>query len=208
MNTRPFIVEFTGTPEAGKTTCIKSILCSLAEFLDAKICFIQESAELLPSKIPKGGISADLLMFSITLYKLLEGIYDESNDIIIIDRGIFDKCFFGYRFYNEHICSAEQYSFYKSLPFFSLLSPDLVIHLSSCPEESIRRRGGEGRLVTFEWVKRYNFWFDKFVSEHLEDFSNMSFFSLDTTHLSKSEVAQITSNRIISAYNEHKNTSV
>ena len=27
MNTKyPFLVEFTGTPEAGKTTCIKTIL--------------------------------------------------------------------------------------------------------------------------------------------------------------------------------------
>lgn len=145
-------------------------------------------------------------MFCITIHKLLESIYDSSNDIIIIDRGIFDKCFFGFKFYSEELCSYDYFLLYLTLAKSSQhLIPNLCIHFTSSPEESIRRRGGEGRLVTTKWLNNYNHIFDKFLSKHIVDFGNMSFFSLDTTCLSKSEVAQIVSDKIASSYIEHKN---
>lgn len=44
---RPFIVEFVGTPEAGKTTSVKMLRRSLEE-KGYKVGLVRESAEIVP----------------------------------------------------------------------------------------------------------------------------------------------------------------
>ena len=44
---KPFMVEFTGTPEAGKTTTIKNVANKLTN-MGYRVSILQESAEKLP----------------------------------------------------------------------------------------------------------------------------------------------------------------
>ena len=58
---KPFMVEFSGTPEAGKTTTIRTV----ANMLRAKeytVEVLTESAEILPNEITKGSWDANLWM--------------------------------------------------------------------------------------------------------------------------------------------------
>ena len=50
---RPFMVEFSGTPEAGKTTSILTV-SKMLENAGYTTEILRESAESLPDEIPKG----------------------------------------------------------------------------------------------------------------------------------------------------------
>lgn len=195
---KPFIVEFTGTPEAGKTTSIKQIIPILESDYQMKITYIRESAEVTPSVIPKGSFAANFWMRTHTFQNLLESIYDNPNGLIIVDRGLIDGQLFNRIFYLEGKCTVDEFKSLRALVSYKDLFPDLLIHLKTTPEESIRRRGGEGRIVTLNWVKNYNHFFDEFLSS-----VSVPVFTLDTTDLPQDKVIELIVKEIITHYNNN-----
>lgn len=154
MNLRkPFIVEFTGTPEAGKTTVINILYKQFSE-MGYKVKLYPESAENTPTIFPKGSFESKLWMNFDTTKHVLEAPFQTEYDIILFDRGAFDSLFFVHldSIYNSEIAL-------RLAPFENILKdyfPDLLIAFFVSVDESIRRRGGEGRLVTKEFVSNYN----------------------------------------------------
>lgn len=199
MNLRPFIVEFTGTPEAGKTTTINKLIPLIEKNYKLNACYIQESAEIVPKVMPKGSFDANFWMRAITVAELLKQYYNSNNDLIIVDRGIVDSQFFGHKFFMEGKCSLEEFESYNSLINNPKLLPDFVIYLKTSPEEAVKRRGGEGRVVTADWIKNYNSLFDDYLSS-----VTSPVFAIDTTTLSEDEVVTIILNNLISYYNRFK----
>ena len=209
MNMRPFVVEFTGTPEAGKTTTIKQVIPLLEAsqhirqdgvhyMKRGEVRYVREAAEVTPSCIPKTCFDATFWMRAHTVADLFEQLYNAShNDIIIADRGIIDAQFFGYKSYAQGLCSKEEYESFTSLIKNKTLLPDLLIYLKTLPEESIRRRGGEGRLVTLDWIRNYNDLFEKFL---ISGAISVPLFSMDTTGITQDFVVQTITNKIISDY--------
>ena len=116
--TSPFMIEFIGTPEAGKTTTIHR-LKDLLLTQKYSVNLVRESAEIVPTSFPKGSTEAHFWMRLTTARSILE----------------------------------------------------------------IRRRGGEGRIVTYSFVKQYNKVLDSFI-----DSVTCPVFHLDTTNLSQDEV--------------------
>lgn len=80
----------------------------------------------------------------------------QPNDITLIDRGLYDSKFWGKFFLEKGACSQEQYNTYMATYEHLCFNSDLVIALTTCPTEAIRRRGGEGRIVTLPFVEKYN----------------------------------------------------
>lgn len=158
---KPFMVEFTGTPEAGKTTTINNVANKLVS-IGYKVSILQESAERLPTDIPKGTWHANLWMHYQTLSGILQASYFQT-DIILIDRGLIDSSFYGKKFLWEGICTETQYQKFRE-QFIEDLFPDFLIALTVSPEVAIKRRGGEGKLVNAEYLKRYNELFMRFYS--------------------------------------------
>lgn len=161
---RPFMVEFSGTPEAGKTTTINIVADMLREN-DYKVITLKESAESLPSEIPKGTFDANMWMHFITQSGLINALYSKA-DIVLIDRGVIDSEFYGQKFLNEGLCTQAQYEEFKKM-FLQYLKPNLFIALMVTPEESIKRRGGEGRLVNKIYIQNYNETYLKFFERIL-----------------------------------------
>ena len=151
---RPYIVEFTGTPEAGKTTSILKTI-SILESHGLNVGFVRESAEIVPQCIPKGSWHANIWMRCITLAKTIEMSYCNQYDVVICDRGPLDGIFLGYLYQSEGKCDSEVCAYINFIRE-SKIKPDILITLFTTPEEAIRRRGGEGRLVTKKWVQNYN----------------------------------------------------
>ncbi len=149
----PFMVEFTGTPEAGKTTSIESS-CKLFRNMGYSVYVSKESAESLPEEIPKGTPYANLWMHYKTQASLLKAKFSKS-DIILIDRGLVDSNFYGKKFLWEGAYTEEEYKKFK-MQFNNELYPDFLIALTAPAEVAIQRRGREGRLVNTEYVKKYN----------------------------------------------------
>lgn len=147
--TSPFMIEFIGTPEAGKTTTIHR-LKDLLLTQKYSVNLVRESAEIVPTSFPKGSTEAHFWMRLTTARSILENQVSKTN------------------------------AFFQSI---GIKYPDLVVYLSTTPEETIRRRGGEGRIVTYSFVKQYNKVLDSFI-----DSVTCPVFHLDTTNLSQDEV--------------------
>ena len=85
---RPFIVEFVGTPEAGKTTSVKMLRRSLEE-KGYKVGLVRESAEIVPDMFKTGSSKGNIWMTLKTAQKLYEEINND-RDIVLVDRGVVD----------------------------------------------------------------------------------------------------------------------
>lgn len=158
---KPFIVEFTGTPEAGKTTVINA-LCKNLTTLGYNIKLYPESSENTPKFFPKNCIEANLWRNFDTFKHVVEAPYLSEYDIIIFDRGAIDRMFWVYldSIYDFDIAV-------KSSSFITIIKdykPNLLISFHVSPEESIKRRGGEGRLVTKDFLMEYNRLLDVFIN--------------------------------------------
>lgn len=153
VSRKPFMVEFSGTPEAGKTTTINTV-ANIMRNANYRVIVLRESAESLPDEIAKGTFQANMWMHFITQAGLLKAVHADA-DIALIDRGIVDSEFYGQKFFLEGGCSKDEYEEFERT-FLQCLKPDLFITLMVTPEEAIKRRGGEGRLVNREYVRKYN----------------------------------------------------
>lgn len=150
---KPFIVEFTGTPEAGKTTVINQ-LSDLLIKEGYKVKIYPESAELSKLKFPKNSKDGKFWININTLQHVIEAPYQTEYDIILFDRGSIDRLFWMYMDsitdFNFAFESASVGSFLEKYP------PNLLMIFKVSPEEALKRRGGEGHLVTLDFLKGYN----------------------------------------------------
>ena len=151
---RPINIEFTGTPEAGKTTQFKIISKKLEEE-GFSVTSIKESAEIVPSCFDKGSANAHRWMTFKTFDKLL--CANESDvDIVLIDRGFIDRLIWQEIFSSVGKISYTE-AFAHNLYFKQFIpKPDILFIFSISPGLSIKRRGGEGRITTRSFVSSYN----------------------------------------------------
>lgn len=84
----PFMIEFTGSPDSGKTTCITE----LDKFLrrhDFRVLRPQEGAEVI-RHVPRSTPEYNLRTGLYALEKVIDYSYGHAYDIVIFDRCIFD----------------------------------------------------------------------------------------------------------------------
>lgn len=186
---KPLIVEFLGTPEAGKSTTI----CETKKRFE-KICktlYVQEAAEQRPECIPKGGLDGHWWIRLKGVNDIIEASYS-NNDLVLLDRGIIDSLFWNELFLDKSKLNTEEKRIADA--FFELVGklPDVCFVFKVSPEECIRRRGGEGSIVTYDFVRRYNELLDKFKVRYPETVVYM----IDTTDMSKEYVANFVETKI------------
>lgn len=151
---RPFVVEFLGTPEGGKTTSVKMLRRSLEE-KGYKVGLVRESAEIVPDMFKTGSSKGNIWMTLKTAQKLYEEINND-RDIILVDRGIVDSLAWNYLYTKRGEFSEEKSKCVEK--FFEAIgvNADFVIALTIPTEESIRRRGGEGHVVNRKFIEEFN----------------------------------------------------
>lgn len=163
----PFFVEFTGSPESGKTTTIKTIYERLINE-GLKVKYIRESAEIVyeNTSIPKSSYEAHLSMRLITITHIIEAKY-EDYDVVLVDRGIIDGIFYTVRWFRE-----ASDSFLKSVDLIQLLkglqdiiNPDLLFVFKVDAETAIKRKGHEGAIVNVKSMNDFNRLLDDFVKD-------------------------------------------
>ena len=197
-NTQNLIIEFTGSPNSGKTTLIHN----LAEALERdglKVKVVQEDAEIVPKTIPKKTRIRNVWITFGQLQSLLEILYDSEYDVILLDRGYYDALFWAHFLYTQNICSTEECdSLVRILSemnnTFSLL-PDYLFILDVSIEESLKRRCRQSALpptlTNEDFLSSYKkelTYFSKIDSKHEY---------LDTTNLSVFEVTMLVHKKII-----------
>lgn len=158
---KPFIVEFTGTPEAGKTTTINLVEQKLLN-LGYTVKVYPESAEKSKNIFPKSEyakLDSKLWMNLDTLKNLIEAHY-QNYDIVLFDRGSIDRKFWIELDSSIGILDNR----FTNLTLFDTMLPDLLIVLRVSVDESLRRRGGEGHVVTKSFLETYNSILDVFIN--------------------------------------------
>ena len=180
---RPFNIELTGTPEAGKTTQFKRISEQLQnEGFD--VLTIRESAEIVPSCFQKGSADAHRWMGLQTFQSLLSANASDS-DIVIIDRGFVDRMIWQEIFLSDGKITQVEVDGLKLYFNNFIPKPDILFVFSIPPGLSIKRRGGEGRITTESFVSNYNSHVQNFLSDYGGRVCNVD------ASLSINEVSQI-----------------
>lgn len=192
---RPIVIEFSGLPNSGKTTLLHN-LKKLCECNNVSAIIMQEPAELFPSTIPKGTIAQNLWITLETLQKSLEIAYMNDVDFILLDRGFYNQLFWA-TMYDEKDATYSSYviDFMEKFDAMYHVRPDYLFIIDVDVEESIRRRmATTNNPVTFskkDFLINYKSKFEEFYKKI------DSRFYLDSTNLSKNEVADIVFKKII-----------
>jgi len=84
---RPLIIEFSGSPKAGKTRCI-SVLELFLKRNGIRVEVYTERASISPIKA-KGHLNFNVWVSCASLQGMLEALYKDI-DVFILDRGVFD----------------------------------------------------------------------------------------------------------------------
>lgn len=164
---RPIVIEFCGSPKAGKTSCINSLNIFLKRN-GFKTCILSERASVSPisdKHNPIFNVWTCTSAINEINQKMDEAQHGADIDVIISDRGIFDAlCWFEW-LKNEHNMSKEEYNILSHFVTFDRWRKniDLVCIFIVSPEESIKRE--YANLLT---VKRGSIMRESVLQQYLD----------------------------------------
>ena len=207
MNMRnPLVIEFTGTPNSGKTTLIK-FLHDLLKSKGYHVEIKQEDAEIVPKCIPKKTWPRNVWITYGQLQSLIETKYSEA-DVILLDRGFYDSKFWAEFLKIQHVCTEEEsLSLLKHLEDADKqfhLKPNWLFAIDVSTEVSLKRRYA---TINTEPVTLTTNAFISLYKEELEKFYanvDVPLFKLDTSNLTLIEMQQLVLDKItdiLSNYN-------
>ena len=126
---KPFIIEFTGTPRTGKTTIINNLydffkkggfhVELIEEFTTSK--YYKEN---LKNKFDKMNLGDSNIAIVEEVYKQLQEAIFSDKEIILVDRSINDRQIWNYRRYSKGNMPEEQY--YQAKEKYKNISKDLI----------------------------------------------------------------------------------
>ena len=193
---RPIVIEFCGSPKAGKTSCINSLNIFLKRN-GFKTYILNERASNCPIEDKHNPIF-NVWTCSSTINELNEKMdkvqRGEEIDIIISDRGIFDAlCWFGWLKEQSNMSDEE----YRILSSFATLyrwqkNIDLVYVFVASPEVSINREYANlltkkrGSIMQENVLAQYKSSVEKTINSYSEQFRNVV--RIDTTFTTQKEV--------------------
>ncbi len=192
---RPIVIEFSGSPKSGKTSCINS----LHQFLKRNgfsVEIIQERASICPVSDKQSPLF-NLWTISSTISGLL-GILESSKnqcDFVILDRGIFDSlCWFEWLWYQNRMAIEMKSVSENFLLQTELVGRiDIVFSFTSSSEKSIEREYATlltnelGSIMNPTVLAQYSDAVKTVIREKSQFFHNI--ISMDTTDMIQSQVA-------------------
>lgn len=144
-NNKPFIIEFTGTPRTGKSSII-NVLNDFFKKGGFKVKVMEEyvssahyKRDILPDHKSLSLVERNLLIASAIETNLMEQIAGD-QDIILADRGLFDRLVWMQRLVNREEYSERDFNLY--LDHYLPLIEGLVNHVVVCytdPLTAVRR---------------------------------------------------------------------
>jgi len=201
---KPVIVELTGTPEGGKTSSIE-LVKNILEQQNFKVGVITEAAGRTYDYLPKGTSYYGIWVIVTIAKELIEEL-SKLNDVIIIDRGLIDRIFWNLYAYNNGDITIEEKLIRDSFisnPYMPFKA-DILAVLTIPTEESIKRKGSEGRFVTSDNINLYNECLKQFL-EKVNTYSECTnIVEICTLNLNKQQVAKQIYNPIIELLTKSK----
>ena len=158
---RPFVLEITGTPKAGKTTLI-SMVEGFLKTCGWKVHVMKERASECPLPM-KGHFFFNTWTTGTMLAGLLDAV-DRDYDLVILDRGLFDALIWLQMQQEVGQASPEEFSIFTdfvNLPRWRLLE-DSVALVNTAPERAMHRENEKriiqrsGSVMNAKFLARFN----------------------------------------------------
>lgn len=198
-NNKPYVIEFTGTPRTGKTT----LMNNLYDFFKKGGFTTSTLEEFTTSKRYKKEIYPKLkddykkiINTEIPKYVLedLDNEINKNNDIILIDRSLFDRMIWMDRLYNKNGVTKEEYDNYidEYIPIIKN-KIDIIIGLYTDSLTSLRRDYTANASLekrTFLNKGNINEYNDSLMNiKELSNKENINFYLFDTTNKSERDIS-------------------
>ena len=184
---RPIIIEFSGSPKAGKTSCISSLELFLRRN-GFSVKIVQERASMCPVS-DKQSPMFNMWTASTTLAEMIAVLNNVNAkvDILIFDRGIFDSlCWFQWLTNMNKMEEKQKIDTEKFLLMDEFIKKiDIVFAFKASPEESIKRENAhlltdiEGTIMKKDILQEYIRAMESIIKEKKEYFHEI--ISIDTT---------------------------
>lgn len=190
------LIEFSGTPDAGKTTLINSLYEKM-QSLGINVIRLGEAngAELPPQNL-RGSLGYNEWVGKSACDGIIEA-FSQKPDLILADRGFVDFRFWNYFYQSIGKATAQEVKDLQSKPEFQnkLLVPDLFVAVTVSLEEAFRRHPALSRKQ--DWVQEHNNLFEKFYDSY-----NGNKTKIDTSNLSKEELLNNSVEMVLSTFPE------
>lgn len=181
MKSKPFIIEFTGTPDSGKTSTIQALVSRL-ESKGLKTYYIRENTKNSPEGIDRRKWNGYLWIRLRMLVEVLKSTSNNTYDVILIDRGIYDGLFWLELFYKDNRCTELQYQSMKNFLLNCFpKQPDVLLVFYVSSDESVRRKVLSGNNNT---DKSFIDFYNDLLVHFYDGIVNQEKKFVDTTNLS------------------------
>lgn len=193
---RPIVIEFSGSPKAGKTSCINSLELFLKRN-GFSVNIVQERASVCPVS-DKQSPMFNLWTACMSLAGLIGTLENKKNqvDVLILDRGIFDAlCWFQWLVNNKKMEKEQKEIIENFLLMEELVKcVDIVFAFCVSPQISIERE--YATLLTDKLGSIMN---EKVLGEYLESVEDTivnkrdffhEVFKIETSHKNQDEVGK------------------
>jgi hypothetical protein len=175
---RAFVIEFAGTPKAGKSTSVEAIRHLFARH-DFRVHVLIERASVCPIPM-KGHLFFNTWCASTMLAELLANV-DTETDIVIVDRGVFDALVWLTMQRQRHEVTDPEA---RKIGGFLLLDRwrtliDLAVVMNVSPKEAIARENSQrisrklGSIMNPEVLKNISQAVDRAVKEYGSKFGSI-----------------------------------
>jgi predicted NUDIX family phosphoesterase/thymidylate kinase len=204
---RPIVIEFCGTPKAGKTSCVSSLNLFLKRN-GFKTKVLTERASICPIR-DKYNPSFNLWNLFSSSAELLENFVENAKeiDVILCDRSVFDcLCWFHWFKKYDHI-NNEDFSILESFLTMSKYRAmfDLIYVFKASPEVALEREYANlltrksGSIMNNTVLSEYNTCLDTAISNYKETFRCIR--EINTDELKQNNVSyQVTTDVLKSLY--------
>jgi predicted NUDIX family phosphoesterase len=195
---RPIVIEFSGSPKSGKTSCINSLELFLKRN-GFKVEIVHERASVCPV-YDKHSPMFNLWTSCMSISRMI-GVLEQKEvtcDVLILDRGVFDAfCWFNW-LANKKMLEKEQLGAIESFFLMDSITNriDLVFAFCAKPEISIKREYATlltdkpGTIMNTTVLTEYLNSIDYTIEEKKKHFHNDSVFKIDTSDKSQDEVGK------------------
>lgn len=196
---KPYVIEFTGTPRTGKTTLMNNLYdffkkggfttSTLEEFTTSQ----RYKKEIYPrlKNEYKSVINTEIPKY---VLENLNMAIDKNNDIILIDRSLFDRMIWMDRLYNKNGVTEREYNDYID-KYTKIINDkiDIVIGLYTDSLTSLRRDYTANASLekrTFLSEDNINEYNDSLMNiKELSNKENINFYLFDTTNKSERDIS-------------------
>ena len=202
---RPIVIEFSGSPKAGKTSCINSLELFLKRN-GFSVQIVQERASVCPVT-DKQSPMFNLWTACMSLAGLIGTLEDKKSrvDVLILDRGIFDAlCWFEWLVSNGKMEESQRQVTEKFLLMEELVkSIDVVFAFCVSPEVSIAREYATlltdktGSIMNEKVLGEYLYAIKNTIANKSNFFHNV--FEIDTSNVDQDHVGKEVTERTLDA---------